>query len=140
MLIVDSLEDIAAMRESMDVECKLAQGRDSKGALPKDFWPTYSAFANTAGGDIFLGLKESKDRTFELAGIEDTQKVIDELVTSLSNPEKVSCNLVRGDHITVLTINKKQVIHIHIPQANRRQRPVYLNKNPLIGTGARRCL
>ena len=32
MLEVSSLEDIAAMRESVDVECKLAQGRDGKGA------------------------------------------------------------------------------------------------------------
>lgn len=40
MLEIDSLEDIAALRESVDVECKLAQGRDGKGALPKEFWPT----------------------------------------------------------------------------------------------------
>lgn len=30
MLEIDSLEDIAALRESVDVECKLAQGRDGE--------------------------------------------------------------------------------------------------------------
>lgn len=40
MLDVNSVDDIAALRESQDVECKLAQGRDGKGALPKDFWET----------------------------------------------------------------------------------------------------
>lgn len=30
---LNSLTDIAALRESVDIECKLAQGRDGKGAL-----------------------------------------------------------------------------------------------------------
>lgn len=134
MLIINSLEDIATMRESMDIECKLALGRSGKGALPKDFWPTYSAFANTSGGDIFLGLKENKDRSFELIGVADTSKVIDELVTNAANPEKVSCNLVSNRSITVLVIEGRQIIQVHIPKASRKQRPVYLNRNPLSNT------
>lgn len=78
MLEIDSLEDIAALRESVDLECKLAQGHDGKGALPKEFWPTYSAFANTQGGDIFLGVREKSGGRFELAGVADPQKVLDE--------------------------------------------------------------
>lgn len=65
MLIIDSLEDIAALRESQEIECKLAQGKNGKGALPNDVWETYSAFANTDGGDIFLGLKEKADHSFD---------------------------------------------------------------------------
>lgn len=63
-----------ALRESVDIECKLAQGKDGKGAFPKDAWETYSAFANSSGGDIFLGLREKKDGHFELKGIHNTQK------------------------------------------------------------------
>ena len=54
------LDDIIALRETDEVEFKKASGIDGKGSLPKEFWPTYSAFANTNGGDIFLGIEESQ--------------------------------------------------------------------------------
>ena len=47
MITIRRLEDITRLSESVDLECKLAAGRDGKGQLPADFWPTYSAFANT---------------------------------------------------------------------------------------------
>jgi len=134
MLEISTLDDIAALRESFDIECKLAQGRDGKGALSKDVWETYSAFANAQGGDIFLGIKELKDQTFELAGIEKPQKVIDELWTCLNNSQKVSGNILRERWVKVFTIDGKNVIQIHVPQAPRKQKPVYIKGNPLNGT------
>ncbi len=134
MLEITTLEDIAALRESFDIECKLAQGRDGKGALPKDFWETYSAFANTSGGDVFLGLKENSDQSYELAGVEDTEKVINELWTGLNNPQKSSVNILREHWVKVLLIDGKQVVQVHVPQAPRNQKPVYIKGNPLAGT------
>ncbi|MCG8633959.1 MAG: ATP-binding protein [Desulfobacterales bacterium] len=59
MLEIKTLDDISTLSEKYEMECKLAAGKDGKGELPKDFWPTYSAFANSYGGDIILGLKET---------------------------------------------------------------------------------
>ena len=134
VLNIETLEDIAALRESVDIECKLAQGHDGKGAFPKDAWETYSAFANSNGGDIFLGLKEKQDGRFELKGIEDTQKVLDEFWATVSNPQKVSCNLLQAEWVKIININDCKIIQIHVPAAPRQQRPVYLNNNPLTGT------
>lgn len=134
MLDIESIEDIVAMRESVDVECKLARGRDGQGALPNDIWQTYSAFANTSGGDIFLGLQEKKDYTFEFQGIENIHKVLDELWNGLNNPQKISCNLLREQWVRVIELEGKSLIQIHVPQATRKQKPVYLNNNPMTGT------
>ena len=45
-------EQIHELQEGLDVEAKLALGRNGKGALPKDAWESYSAMSNTEGGYI----------------------------------------------------------------------------------------
>lgn len=50
MIEIKTLDDIALLAESSILECKLAGGKDGKGALPTDFWESYSAMANTEGG------------------------------------------------------------------------------------------
>lgn len=37
MFDIQSLEDLDALRESHELECKLAQGQDGQGEVPKDF-------------------------------------------------------------------------------------------------------
>ena len=37
VLKISSLKDISTLKESSDFECKLAQGKDGDGALPKGF-------------------------------------------------------------------------------------------------------
>lgn len=49
---INNLADIITLKESVDLECKLARGKNGQGILPKEFWPTYSAFANTQGGEV----------------------------------------------------------------------------------------
>jgi len=134
MIEIDTIEDIAALKESVDVECKLAAGQDGKGTLPKAFWETYSAFANTYGGDVFLGIRERLTGQFELSGIENPDKVIDELWTALNNPQKVSSCIQHDKWVKVLQVAGESIIHIHVPQATRKQRPVYIKGNPLLGT------
>ena len=128
-----SLSDLENLKETQSLECKLASGRDGQGKLPEDFWPTYSAMANTDGGLVILGVKEKRG-SFSLQGISQPEKVLKELFDSLNNPNKVSCNLIQAEHIEQQTIDEKHLLFIHIPAATRKQKPVYLNRNPLGNT------
>lgn len=133
MLEIKSIADIEALRESFEVECKLAAGRDGRGELPKDFWETYSAFANSYGGDVLLGVQESSGH-FKVIGIQNTGKVIDDLWNHLNNPQKVSANLLKEQHVQVLELDGRSVIRIHVPRAPRKSRPIYVGGNPITGT------
>jgi predicted HTH transcriptional regulator len=137
MIDIQTLPDIETLSESIDLECKLAAGKDGKGQLPTDFWPTYSAFSNTHGGVVLLGVKEKNGR-FSLNGLLDPQRVIRILFNHLNNLQKVSCNLLTDQHVSVIRIDGKDLIQIHIPAANRKQKPVYLNGNPFKGNTYRR--
>lgn len=133
MTIPVSLDEIMTLRESVEVEFKLAIGQDGKGKLPHDIWPTYSAFANTRGGVIVLGIKEHKDR-YELIGVLDADKLLVDLFNQLNNPQRVSCNIISDKNVVVFEEAERKFIAIEVPRAPRRNQPVYVNGNPISGT------
>ena len=126
---LQTLQDLDELRESHELECKLAQGQSGQGEVPKDFWPTYSAMANAHGGVVLLGVRE-KDGAFTVAGLPNVTKVRTDLFNNLNNPGKVSVNLLTDAHVQEVLIEGKAVLCIQIPQATRKQRPVYLNGQP----------
>ncbi|ACN17956.1 conserved hypothetical protein [Desulforapulum autotrophicum HRM2] len=129
--------DLDTLREGWDFEAKLATGRDGTGELPKSLWETYSAMANTHGGLILLGVKERADGSFEVKGLSNVEKVERDLWNCLANREKVSCDLLTRDRVEHHEIEGKTLLLLRIPRADRRQRPVYINNNPLRGTYVR---
>ena len=55
------LNELKSYKEGNRLEVKKALGRDGQGELPRSVWETVSAFANTAGGVIVLGVTERKE-------------------------------------------------------------------------------
>jgi ATP-dependent DNA helicase RecG len=123
------------LTEDVDFEVKKAAGKDDHGAVPKDFYKTYSAMANTEGGVVLLGISEKKDHSFEVTGIKDTHKVKKSLWDTLNNRNNVSVNILNERDIRVVQAKKGlNVIQINVPRASRYQKPVFIGKNPLTGT------
>lgn len=137
MIDIESIADLELLRESVDLECKLAAGRDGQGALPEDFWPTYSAFANTDGGVVVLGVREKQEQ-FLLEGITKIAKVRKELFDGLNNRQKVSANLLSDASVREVAVGGCTLLVIEIPRATRKQRPVHLTTNPFAGHTYRR--
>lgn len=137
MIDIQSIADLELLRESVDLECKLAAGRDGQGALPEDFWPTYSAFANTEGGVVVLGVREKQEQ-FLIEGIARVAKVRKELFDGLNNRQKVSANLLTDASVREVALEGRTLLVIEIPRATRKQRPVHLTTNPFAGHTYRR--
>jgi ATP-dependent DNA helicase RecG len=116
--------DIYNLSENSEIECK-----EAKGGLPKDLWETYSAFANSNGGVILLGIKE-KSGAFYITGVDDFEKIIKDLWDNLNNPKKVSANLLTDSNVVLETYDDKNIIKITVPRADRKQKPVYIGENP----------
>src|SRR5699024_4696488 len=94
---------------------------------PDDLWETYSAFANTDGGTVYLGVVENNQKPVEISGVKDAQKIKSDFFTTQSNTTKASVALVRDYNLEIFqTSNNKTVIKISIPQASYDLKPVVI--------------
>ncbi|ELS00713.1 putative transcriptional regulator with HTH domain, partial [Xenococcus sp. PCC 7305] len=114
--------------ESQDFECKRAEDN-----LPKDAWKTISAFANTEGGYIVLGVAEKKGK-FQITGIHNPKKQLKDFWDNHNNTGKLSIPICNESDIAVEKVEDKSLIIIKVSKATRTQRPVYINNNPMTGT------
>ena len=123
---------LLSMGEQINFETKKAEN-----TIPKSVWETYSAFANTIGGYILLGISEEKGKEGNLlytaTGLKDPEKLKKELFDTL-NSDKVSTNILTDDDVEVVKYEERFLLSIHVPQADYRQRPIYINGNLNKGT------
>ena len=102
--------------------------------IPESLWETYSAFANTSGGTIVLGLDEPDDESgYIVGGIKNAEGIRDELWSTLNNSQKVSVNVMMDKDLKVIDVDGKKIIVMDVPEAHRTIRPVYI-KNVNSGT------
>ncbi len=122
------LFDDLSFYEGIQVEYKGA-----KSDLPGSLWETYSAFANTNGGWIWLGITQRDDGTLDMHGVRDAHKQLADFWSTLRS-NKVSRNLVADKDVQVMVVKGCSLIKIHVPRADRRERPVYIGLDPYKGT------
>ncbi len=116
-------------RETVHFEAKLA-----KGGLPRSLWDTYSAFANTDGGTIALGVKERPDKTLDVVGVDDPDGLLKDFWNTINDRGKVSLNILSDRNISVEDVGGRKVVLIRVPRAERFDRPIFLNHDMLGGT------
>ena len=117
--------------------------KKAKKNVPNDMWETVSAFANTDGGNIYLGVTEDKNNkvsSFYPSGVENINAVITDLLDTVKNHNKISTQAFKEKDIETIEINNKKIIKISVPKADYKDRPVYLKgdiKNTYIREGER---
>ena len=133
MIKIETKEDIKRLidrAENAEVEFKSA-----KGGMPQSFWESFSAFANTNGGIIVLGVKE-KNGTFIPDGLttEQIRTYIKQFWDCAHNKEKVSATMLTERDIIEEDVEGNSFLIFRIPRASYDIRPVYLTRNPFGNT------
>ena len=132
-MTVNDIKNLLLKGERVTFEAKRTESD-----VPKSVWETYSAFANTIGGTIVLGVVEHQKeknpaKRFEITGVDNANKIIKDFWNTI-NSNKVSHNILCDDDVTVVEIDGKQVVCIQVPQANWHTKPIYLNDNVYRGS------
>ena len=108
---------ILSKGERINIECKLAKKK-----LP-NLWDTYSAFANTNGGTILLGIEENLSESdlskrFTIVGVEDASKIKKEFWDLVNDTNKVNANILSADDVESVVVDGVEIVAIHVPRAD----------------------
>lgn len=124
-----NIDQLLSLKENSQLEFKSARG-----GLPQSLWETYSAFANSEGGTIVLGVKEKEDGLYTIEGVNDSNLLLKNFWNIINNRQKVSSNILTDGMVSVEQTDGKDIVLIRVPRAERTSRPVYVGSDPRKGT------
>ena len=106
-----------------DIEWDDFEVKEAKSELPKNVWETVSAFSNTSGGWIILGIKQ-RGKVFEIQGVDNAEKLEQDFLGTLRSQK---FNIRLSASATQYNIEEKKILAFHI--ASSPHKPVYFG-NP----------
>lgn len=108
------------LKESQHLEFK-----EAASGLPLDVWESYSAFANTEGGEIVLGVHEDRStHEFTLVGIPNADEIIDVIWKQPNNSQLVCRNILLPDDVVSLARDGMEFVVMTVPRAEREEKPI----------------
>ena len=108
--------------------------KKASGGLPKSLWESYSAFANTYGGVIILGVSERKDGSWFTTGLKNARSLEKDFWDTINNSTKVNSNLLSEKNVEFYDKDGDTIMVIYVPRARREERPIYINDDIFKGT------
>ena len=111
------------IKRIQDIEWDDFEVKQAKGELPKNIWETVSAFSNTSGGWIVLGVSR-KDKEFEITGVDNAEKLEQDFFSTLRSQK---FNAILAAKVHKYEIDGKKVLAFFVPSS--MQKPIYYN-NP----------
>ena len=114
------ISELLKQEEGLHLEFKA-----SKGSLSDSLFETYSAFANTDGGDIYLGISDATPH--KIIGADNPKQQIANFIKAVQNKSKCSCNLISNEDIELIKTGEGSVVRIHVKKAPLAEKPVYIN-------------
>ncbi|MEO7396972.1 MAG: ATP-binding protein, partial [Ilumatobacteraceae bacterium] len=115
----DELEQAVLALRTLDSEVTDVEAKSAVGGLPKSIRSAISAFANTDGGVILLGLDEATK--FAAVGIPDPAKLAIDLSSMLADEFEPPVRAL----ISQLEYDGRVIVVAEIPAVSYEQRPCY---------------
>ena len=115
----EELIELLGSYEWRDIEFK-----EARRAVPQSAYETVSAFANTEGGRLVFGVRESGG-AMEIVGVLDVDKVQSDFLNTLRQRNKISVLLPVREQIKRHKGN--DLLIFHVPEAHRSDKPVFLD-------------
>ena len=130
---LQSMDKNKLLQRLSDIEWSDFEVKKAASELPKDVWETVSAFSNTSGGWLVLGVSQN-EKIFEVTGVTNPEKIEQDLVTTLRSRNKF--NVLINPECRKYDMDGKTVLAFYIPSAE--QKPVYFNtlQNTFIRTAS----
>ena len=114
------LDGLGKLEESQRLEFK-----EASSGLPDDLWESYSAFANTEGGTIVLGVAEDRGTgDFYPVGVSDARALVSDFWSVIRNQKRVERDVMLYDGVRVEREGDAELIVIYVPRAERGDKPV----------------
>ena len=107
--------------EWSDIEFKQGQR-----GVPESAYETVSAFSNTKGGWLVFGVRDGKG-DLEIVGVLDADKVQNDFLSTLRSRQKLNRAIAAKER--EIKDDGKALLVFHVPEAGRRDKPVYLGRD-----------
>lgn len=102
------------------LEWKDLELKESRAKIPESAYESVSAFLNTEGGHIVLGVNDKR----EIVGVIDVDKIQNDFIGNLHNPERFGSPVTFEEYIK--QHEDMNVLVFYIPEASRKDKPVYV--------------
>jgi ATP-dependent DNA helicase RecG len=119
MQIDEVMQLVETMRE-LGTDITGVEAKASSVALPKSVRETLSAFSNTSGGTIILGVAEDDD--FSIVGVADPSKISADLASTCATEMEPPLRPV----ITQMQIEDAWIVVAEVPEIEGSQKPCYV--------------
>ena len=117
--------ELLNLKEGLHVELKSAQ----KG-IPANIYETFSAFANTDGGTVYLGIEEGDDNVLLGLNLKTCEKYKTDLLNAIHNNTKFSYPIFSDTDISFIPLeNDKYILSVYVKEVSYTHKPVYINNN-----------
>lgn len=102
------------------LEWKDLELKESRIKVPESAYESVSAFLNTEGGHVVLGVNDKK----EVVGVIDVDKIQNDFIGNLHNPQRFGSPVTFEEYLK--QHQNMNVLVFYIPEAKRKDKPVYV--------------